>query len=92
MYGIMTKISSVSSQNQLPMLKNAPEFTKMMIGEICTKDKVDILENKNQQVSKLSMNTDVSGVLPFFSERLFFTLKKGNTPETSVFIDNFDTC
>ena len=31
------------------------------------KDKVDILENKNQQVSKLSMNTDVSGVLPFFS-------------------------
>ena len=30
-------------------------------------DKVDILENKNQQLSKLSMNTDVSGVLPFFS-------------------------
>ena len=30
-------------------------------------DKVDILENKNQQVSKLSMNTDVSGVLPLFS-------------------------
>ena len=26
MYGIMTKISSVSSQNQLLMLKNAPEF------------------------------------------------------------------
>ena len=36
MYGIMTKISSVSSQNQLLMLKNAPEFTKIMIGEICT--------------------------------------------------------
>ena len=32
----MTKISSVSSQNQLLMLKNAPEFTKIMIGEICT--------------------------------------------------------
>ena len=27
MYGIMTKISSVSSQNQLLMLNNAPEFT-----------------------------------------------------------------
>ena len=36
MYGIMTKISSVSSENQLLMLKNAPEFTKIMIGEICT--------------------------------------------------------
>ena len=36
MYGIMTKISSVSSQNQLLMLKNAPEFTKIMMGEICT--------------------------------------------------------
>ena len=36
MYGIMTKNSSVSSQNQLLMLKNAPEFTKIMIGEICT--------------------------------------------------------
>ena len=36
MYGIMTKISSVSSQNQLLMLKNAPEFTKIMIREICT--------------------------------------------------------
>ena len=36
MYGIMTKISSVSSQNQLLMPKNAPEFTKIMIGEICT--------------------------------------------------------
>ena len=36
MYGIMTKISSVSSQNQLLKLKNAPEFTKIMIGEICT--------------------------------------------------------
>ena len=36
MYGIMAKISSVSSQNQLLMLKNAPEFTKIMIGEICT--------------------------------------------------------
>ena len=34
MYGIMTKISSVSSQNQLLMLKNAPEFTKIMTGEI----------------------------------------------------------
>ena len=34
MYGIMTKISLVSSQNQLLMLKNAPEFTKIMIGEI----------------------------------------------------------
>ena len=34
MYGIMTKISSVSSQNQLLMLKNAPEFIKIMIGEI----------------------------------------------------------
>ena len=34
--GIMTKISSVSSENQLLMLKNAPEFTKIMIGEICT--------------------------------------------------------
>ena len=34
MYGIKTKISSVSSQNQLLMLKNAPEFTKIMIGEI----------------------------------------------------------
>ena len=34
MYGIMTKISSVSSQNQLLMLKNVPEFTKIMIGEI----------------------------------------------------------
>ena len=28
MYGIMTKISSVSSQNQLLMFKNAPEFTR----------------------------------------------------------------
>ena len=36
MYGIMTKISSVSSQNQLLMLENAPESTKIMIGEICT--------------------------------------------------------
>ena len=27
------------------------------------KDKVDISENKNQQVSKLSINTDVSGVV-----------------------------
>ena len=36
MYGIMTKISSVSSQNQLLMLKIAPKFTKIMIGEICT--------------------------------------------------------
>ena len=36
MYGIMTKISLASSQNQLLMLKTAPEFTKIMIGEICT--------------------------------------------------------
>ena len=36
MYGIMAKISSVSSQNQLLILKNAPEFTKITIGEICT--------------------------------------------------------
>ena len=28
MYIIMTKISSVSSQNQLLMLKNAPEFIR----------------------------------------------------------------
>ena len=32
----MTKSSSVSSQNQLLILKNAPQFTKIMIGEICT--------------------------------------------------------
>ena len=36
MYGIMTKISSVSSQKQLLMVKNGPEFTKIMIGEIFT--------------------------------------------------------
>ena len=34
------------------------------------KDKVDISENKNQQVSKLSINTHVSGVLPFFSVKI----------------------
>ena len=51
-------------------------------------------------MTKLSINTDVSGVEPFFSVknnrcdgtgRLFFTLKKGYTTEASVFIDNFDT-
>ena len=31
MYGIMTKISSVSSQNQLLMLKNAPEFSYKLV-------------------------------------------------------------
>ena len=35
-WGVTSKISSVSSENQLLMLKNAPEFTKIMIGEICT--------------------------------------------------------
>ena len=31
-------------------------------------------------------------VYNFNSLTLLFTLKKGNTPETPVFIDNFDTC
>ena len=31
-------------------------------------------------------------VYNFNSLTLLFTLKKGNTPETSVLLDNFDTC
>ena len=58
----------------------------LTLEKVCldVKDKVDISENKNknQQVSKLSINTDVSGVLPFFSvknNRSLMCLTKSHT-------------
>ena len=41
----------------------------LSVTQVSIKDKVDISENKNQQVSKLSINTDVLGVLPLYVKR-----------------------
>ena len=59
MYGIMTKISSVSSQNQLLMLKNAPEFTKIMIGEICTSLSLNVENFFFVHTSSVKLQDDV---------------------------------
>ena len=42
-------------------------FIDRIAWTVLGEDKVDVSENKYQQVSKLSINTGVSGVIPFFS-------------------------